>query len=342
MNAGKIWWEQIGNSLRFLSGISNTLAESRSVVLSLPAKLPWRQDFYEAVDLRRAAFSGQRRLKRLSWASGTEPGAFVLEELCSDRVRADYWPGQTYGAYLGSREELMLHDYYVWITGIHSKSDLNAWLEFVAQYEHAARNLEQRGVFVLEYDGAEMDVSDAAHLCYSVKHYDCRVFCLESAAALSNTELLSYQAELALSIAGADPELCFALLQSGGRFLRRPVQTAVEGNWIPPIGEQRAASAAWKAALVLLYPILERRRMDIIASHIPELAQKMPITNSNGEKTTDPWDLELGQLWHILQSSDRIFSSQEAEDISLCRRVRNLLAHNKIVPYDDVLAVFAL
>ena len=31
-----------------------------------------------------------------------------------------------------------------------------------------------------------------------------------------------------------------------------------------------------------------------------------------------------------------LFTAEEIEDLRLCRRVRNLLAHNKIVPYADV------
>ena len=83
MNAGAIWWGQIGNSLRLLTKVTNSLRDCQSAVLQVPRKLPWRQDFYEAVDVRRAAFSAERRLMRLEWEENADPGEFLLNELCS-------------------------------------------------------------------------------------------------------------------------------------------------------------------------------------------------------------------------------------------------------------------
>ena len=62
MNAGEIWWGQIGNSLRLLTTVTNNLREGRSAVLQVPRNLPWRQDFYEAAGMRCAMLSAERRL----------------------------------------------------------------------------------------------------------------------------------------------------------------------------------------------------------------------------------------------------------------------------------------
>ena len=210
MNPGSIWWGQIGNSLRLLTKVTNNLRDCQSAVLQVPQDLPWRQDFYEAIDIRRSSFGGERRMVRLTWENGKEPGEFVLDELCSNRVRADYWPGQTYAEYLGSKSELLMNDYYVWVTGIHSKADVSKWGEFVSQYHNVAKQLDSSAVFVLEYDGPNTDVPGVEKIVYTVENYDCRVFSLEAAAVLGNTELRNYQAELALSICDNNPELCFA------------------------------------------------------------------------------------------------------------------------------------
>lgn len=351
MTGGNVWWGQIGNSLRLLTQLSNCLRDCRSVVLQAPQGLPWKQIFYETLDLHRSDFSSQRRLKRLPWEEGADPGEFVLDELCSRKVQADYWPGKTYGEYLGSREDLILNDYYVWITGIRSKTDLTHWVEFLTQYHRAGADPEQQAVFCLEYTGAPMEVAGLENLVYSVERYDCRVFCLEAAAALKNTDLRTYQAEMALSIAGADPELCFALLNQGMKLLYQPVQTAVttaasgcysSGALFPVLRDQQATVAAREAALVLLFPILERYRMGIIEGHSPELARHLPITNSNGDRVTDVWDLEIGQLLYIVSTNGKGFSQTEVETIRLCRNVRNQLAHNKPVRYEQAKAVFAL
>lgn len=351
MNPGSIWWGQIGNSLRLLTKVTNNLRDCQSAVLQVPQNLPWRRDFYEAIDIRRSAFSGERRLVRLTWGDGMDPGEFILDELCSNRVRADYWPGQTYAEYLGSKSELLMNDYYVWVTGIHSKADVSKWGEFVSQYYHIAKQLDSSAVFILEYDGANTDVSGVEKIVYTVENYDCRVFSLEAAATLGNTELRNYQAELALSICDNNPELCFALLMAGNKLLHNPVQTTVEvvsnsysseGLPFVALDEQQIQSSAWEAAIVLLFPVLERYRMSFISKNDTELTRHLPISNSNGDRVTDPCDLEIGALYYIVSSASKVFATSDVDAIRLCRKVRNLLAHNKIVPIDDVQRIYNL
>lgn len=345
MKAGAIWWGQLGSSLRLLTKVTNNLRDCQSAVLQVPAQFPWRRDFYDAIEIHRAAFSAARRLVRLEWKEGTDPGAFVLEQLCPSQVRADYWPGQSYAEYLGTQDGLLMNDYYVWVMGIHSKADMAAWAEFISQYQSTGQELESSAVFLLEYDGASVASSGLDAICYAVESCDCRVFAIEAAAELGNTALRDYQAELAVRICANDPELCAELLVAGERLLRDPVRVAVEisasarsseGLAFAPMDEQQAQSAAWEAAVVSLFPVLERCRMRFIDANEAKLAHHLPISNSNGDQVTDPWDLELGALFHIVSSASKEFPNSDADAIRLCRRARNLLAHNKIVPLDDV------
>lgn len=290
-------------------------------------------------------------MMRLPWNEGEDPGEFVLDELCSNPVRADYWPGQTYPEYLGSRDDILLNDYYVWISGIHSKGELSKWIEFVIQYNQASKALENRAVFILEYDGAGIDVTGIESIVYTVENYDCRVFCLETATSVSNTGLREYQAELALCIGGSVPELCNALLDTGDKLLQDPVKTAhsvimnsctSEGKPFEDQSEQQLTSAAWKAAIVLLFPILEQYRLDFVSKYEHALTRHLPISNSNGDQVTDPFDLEIGAIQYITTSSANDFPGFDYEAIRLCRKARNLLAHNKPVSYEDVKRIIAL
>ena len=351
MNGGTIWWGQVGNSLQLLSEVTNALRDGRSAVLQLPSRLPWRQDFYEAVDFRRSAFGGVKRMMRLDWNPGEEPGEFVLDELCSNRVKADYWPGQTYAPYLGSREDILLNDYYVWVCGIHSKADMAKWIDFVTQYDQASQTLESRAVFVLEYDGGQLEVNGMHSIAYTVENYDCRVFCLETVASQRSTAVREYQAELALHLGDGDPELCGALLDAGEQLLQNPVKTAqgilsqacnAQGQPFGRQSEQQLTSAAWKAAIVLLFPVLEEYRLAFISRYEHALARHLPISNSNGDRVTDPYDLEIGAIQYITGSSPHDFPGFDSEAVRLCRKARNLLAHNKPVPYEDARRILAL
>lgn len=350
MNPGIIWWNQIGNSLRLLTTVTNSLRDCHSAVLQVPQGLPWHQEFYDAVDFRRWEFSAERRLVRMSWEEQSDPGQFLLDELCSAQTKADYWPGMSYGAYLGACDDLMMNDYYVWITGIRSKADILAWDAFLGQY-HGVSADSSRAVFILEYSGEISSLSAAELITYRPERYDCRVFCLETAAALRNTGLQDYQAELALHIGGGDPELCAALLAEGQTLLSDPVKTtqhiiATELDSrlrpFPDKTEQQIISAARNAAMVLFFPVLENRRLQFVEENFNTLSRHLPISNSNGDRITDPYDLEIGPIRYIIRSAEKEFDRTDAEAIRLCHRVRNLLAHNKPLPCSDAEKIAAL
>ena len=124
MNAGEIWWSQIGNCLSLLSDVSDCIRDSRSVVLMLPENLPWRQIFRENAAIRRTALGGNRGMRTLPWRERQEPGEFILRELCTRSERALYYPGDSCAAYLGQREELEMNEQDIWITGIHRREDM--------------------------------------------------------------------------------------------------------------------------------------------------------------------------------------------------------------------------
>ena len=150
---------------------------------------------------------------------------------------------------------------------------------------------------------------------------------------------------------GGNPELCYELLVAGDRFLKKPVQTVSEvsatqcssaGKPYDAMSEQQVQSAAWEASIVLLFPILERYRMDFVQNNSAELKRHMPISNSNGDRIVDPFDLEIGGLCYITSNDAKHFSEIDINTLRLCRKVRNLLAHNKAPSYSDVVNILKL
>ena len=206
-------------------------------------------------------------------------------------------------------------------------------------------------MFVLEYDGPAHHSASLPSTAYTCDEYDTRAFCLELSSAGRGTVNRGYLVELAVRIGGDDPELCAALLSTGQRLPENPVsvtkailqrQVSSEGQPFPQTGAGQIASAVWRAAVVLLFPVLEAYRFDFITRHEAELAKYLPVINSNGERVTEPFDLEIGSLFYVVQTAAYAFSPAEVERVGLCREVRNLLAHNKPVPYEDVRAVLSL
>ena len=345
MNPAQIWWEQVGNSLRLLSDVTNCFRDCRSTVLHLPAKFPWRQYFATAVEKRRIPFSESRQFIMLDWDCNVDPGVQIMDDLCPMEVHAEYYPGMTRAAYLGSRGDILLCDSFVWVTGIHTKAQLCQWTEFVEQYEQAARNISKKAVFILEYDGQEAPPVSANQIRYTLENYDCRVFCLEAAALLNNTKLLAYQAELALSIGGNDPEFCYALLKEGERFMEHPVtvtdeviaaRRASDGRCFDATSEQQIIKAVWKAQLILFFPTLEQQRMTFVHKFRQQIDRHLPINGLHGSRITDPLDLEIGPLAHIISLPNVSIPSADCDIIHLCRTARNTLAHNKVLSWEHV------
>ena len=352
MNPADIWWGQIGNSLRLLGRVTECLRDHKSAVLMMSMRFPWKERFYREIDIRRAPYGVNRRLKRIAWTGRGDPGQFVLTTLCPLDVQADYWPGQTYGEYLGSRRNLAINDYDIWVTGVHNKQDLTKWADFVTRYHAAAKDAEPHAAFFIEYDGPDMKPGSVERISCQVERYDCRVFCLEMAAELSQAPLRDYLAELALSIGGRQPELCAALLEAGDRLLDDPISTARQvldaardsyGKPFPARTETELNSAVWLAAVALLFPLMERYRIGFIERHKMELYRFLPISNSNGDEVTEPFDLEIGALCYIIANLRvHLFTPAEVSGLRLCRRIRNQLAHNKPADRADVEAVMSL
>lgn len=351
MNGGAIWWDQLGTSRRFLKQIQDNMEACRSVILCLPENMPWKSYFYTTIDIQKASFSSERQLQRIKWTAGVDPGAFVLAQLCSGVVQADYFPGQTYAEYLGGRGDILLCDYYVWVTGIKAKDDLGKWVEFITRYNAYSKHLEKRAVFILEYDGLGYSTDSVPRIYYTIEDIDCHVFCLEAASALANTAQRDYQSELALCVGGGDPEFSAALLQSGDDFLNDPVlfalaiianKTRSDHTKFINQTQEKISSSVWKASIRLLFPMLEQWRFDLISKHEDDLRIFLPITNSNGEKVSEPYDLEIGTLFFIAVQHSQIFSKTEYDQLKLCRTVRNKLAHNQIVSRNEAAGVMSL
>lgn len=358
MNAGKIWWSQIGSSLTFLDSIAECMHERKSAVLEVPENLPWREEFFEEIAVRRNSFSSDRMMKRLEWNPTEEPGMSVLKTLCQKSVILEYWPTQSPAAFLASRKDLLLHSCEIWITGIRTSDELERWKSFAVEYRNAMKDSSPCASFYLEFpirkgadpSGAPVEREDQPRrLLYTVEKCDCRVFALESLSAMQRWDVSQiapnkneYRAELALCISDGDPELCQALLEEGTELLLNLADTSRHAmNAVRPalseLSDQEIFSSVWKVQLILLMPKLENFRMQVIREYESQLKTCLPITNSNGDSVTEVCDLEIANLRYLGEHGQIKYSTDVWNKLNICRGVRNLLAHNKIVTYSDVL-----
>lgn len=339
MNFPQIWWQQVGRSLRLCRTVSDRLYAESSLVLRLPRQLPWEEEFYEIMKDRLSAQQAQRMVRFLDCGKQS-PGDQILEELCSEDVRTGYWPGQSCEEYLAALPDLPLNQMYVWVRQITSQGQMERWRHFAARYaQETARIAPDRphALFVLEYR-TDHPQSEGEEIGYAPTQGDCQVFCLEAAALMEGLPT-EYLATLAQCVGEDNPELSGRLIQRGAAFLEEPVDTArqVLEECGTALGTDILHLRVWRAQIMVLFALVEEKRLQYIQDNEERLRAWLPTPTENGALIQDPYDLEFGNLFYMTRLPDTTFTQQEAEQIKLCRDVRNLLAHNRLVPWDKAL-----
>lgn len=344
MNLSSIWWQQVGRSLRLFQAIVHHVQTSRSFVLRLPTLFPWEQEFYNRIQSTLSALDANKMFRFLDCSAQKSPGQQVVEELCSEEVRAGYWPNQDLASYLADLRDVPLNQMFIWVRGISSVTVLENWKRFAAKYSVGSFD-HPRAVFILEYREQKPYSRSENEISYTITSADCQVFCLE-AASLQNDLPVEYLATLAFCMGDEMPEQCGALLNAGNSFLQDPVSVAEQilttenfSNGQPFFfaAKEQLRIRAWQAQIIVLFPLLEQRRIRYIQVQHPRLKSWLPITGENGQEITDPYDLEYGNLFFLTRRDDTTFSSEEVEIIRFYRDIRNLLAHNTLIPSEKAL-----
>lgn len=365
--AAEVWWTQIGSSRQLVSSVKEYMENEQSFVLHIPKQMPWKVKFYSRIEDTAGAShrplkmrSSEDRTKRiLSWTpeqSGLTVGKFLLDndDLFSDDERIAYHPSKSYPDYIAELHASLLAESFIWVTNITTQKDIVDWTRFVAKYNENAG--DERAVFVLEYCGPEcMLPAEIPLVRYCVEAMDCRVFCLELASSLANTTQKEYQAELGFRVGNLDPEISAALMLMGDDFIKEPVEAAMkctcrvysDGAPCPHFNKSQIESSVWRANVSMLFPILEQWRLALSAKYEADLQRYLPMENSLGEKVEKPCDLELGVMYFLAQSNKAVrcintFTEEDYSTLKICRKVRNLLAHNDTVGFDDVETVLNL
>lgn len=101
----------------------------------------------------------------------------------------------------------------------------------------------------------------------------------------------------------------------------------------------------WKAQVEILFPILEARRLAVIARVRDQLTAVLESSDISqfGERVSEPEDVELGTLVYLMaQTNDdgeRLLYIPDRElrnEIHLLRVCRNIIAHHKVCEWSQV------
>jgi len=102
-------------------------------------------------------------------------------------------------------------------------------------------------------------------------------------------------------------------------------------------GDDRAVERRlWAAELRVLFPILELRRHELLTNLDGSL--RVPFRSQAGGVIEQLADLELGHIEYQLSVRQRFRGTKVLKNVSLCKSIRNHLAHLEPVPVDTLRA----
>ena len=111
---------------------------------------------------------------------------------------------------------------------------------------------------------------------------------------------------------------------------------------MPAPQEAQLHSAVLLAQIMQVFPRLEQFRLQYVQDHAVQLQTYLPIQGSQGDLIYDPQDLELGNLFFLCRQVGTNFSTEDYHRIDTCRTLRNKLAHNDLLTFEEVQAACAL
>ena len=349
MTIGYDWWYRTVSAVRYLDSVMDSISAGRSAAMIFPEKIPWEQDFVGAIRDRLRMYLDTRWLEVQSAAGVDSPGKFLMRSYLSKEDQELYWPPRhgSEAHFLGMSEHSPLHRRFLLLTDI-SAGKAPLWGAAVREYQEGFRAKFGENadccIFILIIKCGFMQSAPELDVCrYSdyITDYDSLMFSMMRCSALQlSSGCRQYIAELASSLGDQQIELAGELAGYGEDLAKHPWRCAQEvfdrrGELYT---EDRIRNAIWLAQIKVVYPKLEEERRGFITKYQKKLAAYMPLPNSLGEIITKPADLEIGQLFFIV-NKHKFAGSDDFHRISSLRDVRNQLAHSSPMSYDMLTAL---
>ena len=367
------WWKSVAGPHAVIESIERGLASVNSVLLRVPADLPWRHEMRRAVrvSLQSTYEFGEIEIETIDAAeegeSFQEPGSFLLDRfgLKDDRLgfRGDPSRAQSY-----LLERRVIKNKIVWIKGL-SPDELRPWLRFC---ECWGPSRTTDGLFVLEVPSSSA-INPRSHLTtvdylskvneYSASLFSGLLMDAEDLGGLS-TKTKRYLSSLLTHLCGLDAEVAWHLIANGtDRLAEDPVGAVldlVKQETLPFRGESPEHVLAlvrsentdelmrrvWAAQVESLFPLIETHRLNVV-ENLKERLSALISTDEGitqyGNRVEQPSEVELGTLVFLMAKRHvdgtrylNVESYEMRSSIHLLHRLRNNIAHGNPCEWSDI------
>lgn len=374
-NHSDVWWTNVTGPQMLIKSVVDALSDNRSVLLELPALTPWPNRMRELVadiaqgelDLEGSTFDV---LFAEDFDDGQSPVDALLDRYALVDVRHGYRASFDAASYL--LEHQVLKDRVIWVTGL-GPEQVEAWMRLVRNW---SPNSPSDGLFIIETMGQRASLRERgsaegaryATVAYGemVGDYSVSLFNGLLVEELSSASLTvpekRYCASLLSHVCGGDVEVSDAVSGNIERLLENALDCvcSVAGCFESSRGECDRNNVltiarkgeeglinhrVWEAQVEVLFPILEARRLAVIArlhDRIDEALKEYEVYQF-GERVTEPEDVELGTLVYLMSARGGdgqrlLYVPDEAQrnEIHLLRDCRNNIAHHKPCEWEKV------
>ena len=342
-------WELPG-AVRFVDTIQQSLRAGVNVVVRFPGTVP--PGFRDIVSLD---------LTQLLAVGRIDCGRSPFEQLC-----AKFSPGKFFQE--DDLRELCEDDGFrgrlIWLDGLDQRT-WPKWRTFLTRYAQASRSVSAFGrtLFIATLDGEppgeslDADVTIVTHdWSNAIDEIDLLLLANERLLPIS-TDSIQRQllATTVARVASWDFETARQMLDGGMDVILEPLEMlrsiAKSKGWTtatPVAWELGTASGSgvahpalaalevpareirrrlWSAQASVLFPLIEIRRDEIVRRNLYVIQRNL---HNRGEDTTDPQDMEIGDLYSMFQRANGSWRIRKS--IRILRNARNALAHLEPLP----------
>ena len=335
---GKIWWEDLNGPRRFLVETAEKLSGGKSVVLSLPQRVPWLKKMRDV--LERLLNKGTQSIKVVNAENiSSEPQEYVLKNFCANKDGFRPYSKKAYAKFLAESTGIALNDSCIWIRNA-SPAQIDKWFSFIADYQKFLDG-KKGGVFLLEAGNDWLGKSEVEILSYANKitEYDSLAFNILTAAEFcrDNHLMKQYLAELISALTEGDVEFGAECIERSNDFLKNPdavfADILWEGKFTSGKSTDDIEQAIWMTQLKLIFPLVETFRRNFIRQYEEQIKNTPPFYSV-------PEEVEIGQLYGQFNQRRWLIAENDGNDLEFYREVRNKLAHLSTLSFDELQKIF--
>ncbi len=349
----RIWWNHIIKANKIIQDVVDSAAQFKSVILMLPDNTPWKNTMEDIIQDKLKQINPNNSYEYFVASENKPAGELVFDKFCSVAEKDKYnRRKQSVAEFLGKNQNIVLNDRTIWVRSIPAEKAIE-WISFVNDYCKYCISAKAKSpaIFILEIPDSAIVNNTYKHLTKisfsnNIDTYDRFAFCtLIASGNACRSYIRPYIAEIAANIGKNDIELSAMCVSYGEKLAENTLDVLEEivyrgersdGSQFEKDGIEDIADIIWETQIKYVFPCIERYRKEFILRYTNAIENELPIENSYGEAVTNPSEVEIGTLWYMVASGKIQPLSEDKEVLEMCRKARNQLAHNTVLPFSDV------